>query len=278
MTAEHYGIWRVSFFPNIAYTAFLSLGMVFILTRNQESISRHLPVLIVAVFYLLTSFVRTALIAFILYAILRWYFSKPVTPKRVFWISLLSAIGVNAAIAGSVTIMGWLQEIPLISRLLLRGESGLSTEEIFEQLFRPWVWMQHFTLFLTSPSMMGWGAFDFNEIKPETLIDEIDWSDTVSLPTRLLAAYGMPALLFMGYLILNLWRRAQEGDDWSCACFPPLILLLFQWGSVFHPSDGLYLVFLAMILRGKVAFVEKERSRHRRRHYVTGTPAAPQTP
>ena len=36
LTIEEYGIWRVSFFPNIAYTAFLSLALVLVLTRNRQ--------------------------------------------------------------------------------------------------------------------------------------------------------------------------------------------------------------------------------------------------
>jgi hypothetical protein len=256
LTVAEYGIWRVSFFPNIAYTAFLSLAVVFLLTKDMETARRFRAVLAIALFYVIFSFVRTALIALVLYGLLRWMYSRALRPGQLFWSSLASAVLINVAIAGSVAVIDALQHIPLISRLFLRGETNLDEQEIFVQLYRPWVWWQHLQLFASSPWLMGWGVFDFNELKTEELVDAIDWSDTVSFPTRLLAAYGLAGSLFIVFLVQRLRASAASRDAWACACFPPVVLLMMQWGSVFHPSDALFVFFMMMIVSGSRAFVD----------------------
>lgn len=262
LTVEDYGVWRVSFFPNIAYTAFLSLAVVLVLTRDIDAMKRYPGALVVAIFYLVFSFVRSALVALLIYAALRWWFNRCPTPRRMFWTALLVAIGANAAIAGSVFVLEIMQEYPFLSRLFMRGESGLSTEEIFQQIYRPWLWWQHMLQFASSPSLMGWGAFDFDAMKSEALVEGHEEADTVSLPTRLLAVYGVPGLLFTLFLVSQLRGLSTRKDAWACACFPAVFLLLMQWGSVFHPSDALFAIFLLMITRGGRAYVETRQRRH----------------
>lgn len=260
LTVAEYGVWRVSFFPNIAFSAFLSLVVIMILTRQRVRLARHGFVLAVASYFLVTSFVRTALIALVMYGVLRWWFARRPTPSRLFWGAVLMGFGVNLAIAGSVVVLDFLQHYPIVSRLFLRGEMQLSTEEIFQQLFRPWLWWEHMQQFFTSPSLMGWGAFEFEDLKKTALIEGQEQGDTVSLPTRLLAAYGIPGALFTVYLVLRLRVAACARDAWSCACFAPVLLLLLQWGSVFHPSDALFALFLMTVVRGSSAFHNSARA------------------
>jgi hypothetical protein len=260
LTVAEYGVWRVSFFPNIAYTAFLSLVVIMILTRQRVRETWHAVVLGVAAYFLVTSFVRTALIALAMYAGLRWWFARRATPSHLFWGAMVVGFGINLAIAGSVFVLDYLQQFPLVSRLFLRGETQLSTEEIFQQLFRPWLWWEHVQQFVASPSLMGWGAFDFEDLKITALIEGQEQGDTVSLLTRLLAAYGLPGALFTAYLVARLRAAARARDAWSCACFAPVLLLVLQWGSVFHPSDALFALFLMTVVRGSVAFPEAIRT------------------
>lgn len=269
LTVEDYGVWRVSFFPNIAYTAFLSLAVVLVLTRDMKTLRRYPLAFAVALYFLVFSFVRTALVAFAVYALLRWWFARRRTPGRLFWSALLLGFGVNAAIAGSVVVLDFLQQYPLTSRLLLRGESELSTEEIFQQLYRPWLWWQHMQQFASSPFLMGWGAFNFDSMKIDALVEGQEQGDTVSLPTRLLASYGVPGLLFTLFLVSQLRRLSRRRDAWACACFAAIFLLIMQWGSVFHPSDALFSIFLMMIVGGSSAYTER---RHSAPSPVPGTP------
>lgn len=259
------GTWRISFFPNIANTAVLSLALVLVLTRDMRTLKAYLPVLILALYFLILSFVRTASIALALYVGMRWWLNrKPRSARQVFWVSLLVAIGTNIIIASSTFIFQYLQQFDLIARLFLRSETDLTPEEIFAQLYRPWLWWQHIQMFLTSPSMMGLGAFDFFEVQFDELNEGTTPLGTEALLTRLLATYGLPALCFIYFFIARLRTAAQSGDHWACACFPPVILLMMQWGSVFHPSDANGALLLLIAVHGLKAIVpEPDPAEHR---------------
>ena len=260
--SDENGVWRVSFFPNIANTAILSLAVILVLTRSPGAARAHPFVLGAALYFVIFSFVRTALIALVLYTLMRWWLGlKRRSPKTLFWSALLVAIGVNIALASSVVAINYLQDIPLFSRLLLRGETGLAPEEIFQQLYRPWLWWQHLTLFSTSPSLMGWGAFDFAEMQLEELNVGTTPGGNEALITRLMANFGLPAFILLYYLLSRLRASARGGDTWACACFPSIFLLMMQWGNVFHPTDANGAIFWLMLIHGSSAFGGASRRR-----------------
>lgn len=258
-TREDYGIWRISFFPNIANTGMLSLAVLLVLTRNWSRVRTHPAVFAVAMYFLVLSFVRTALIAALLYLALRWWFGRLArpSPKRLFWTALIVAVGANVMIASSALALEFGQQFPLISRLLLRGESSLSPDEIFEQMYRPWLWWQHLTLFGSSPELMGWGTFDFKDMKTDELVVGHAGIGSEALPTRLLASYGLVGILFTAYLLARLRSAARVDDRWACACFPSVFLLMMNWGSVFHPANAFFAIFLLMVVRGSRGFLDR---------------------
>jgi hypothetical protein len=144
--------WRISFFPNIANSAVLSLAMFLILTQSYDLARKHIVTLLIVAYFLFFSFVRTATIGVLLYVTMRWWLSrKPRSPRSMFWTSLLLGVGTNLMIAGSAVIFSNLGNFELISRLFLRSETNLSSDEVFAQLYRPWLWMQHLLIFWDSP-------------------------------------------------------------------------------------------------------------------------------
>jgi len=254
--------WRISFFPNIAVTATLSLAVVFILTRTRALARSHLPVLCVALYFLLFSFVRTTTIALLLYLLMRWWVSmKPRTPRVVFWMAVSIGVGINVVIASSVYLFVYLQQFDLLSRLFLRSEANLTPEEIYAQIYRPWLWAEHIKLFWNSPFLMGLGNFTFFEGNVEELNVGTTPHGNESLPTRLLATYGLSSLLFVYYFLSRLYRLACAGDYWACCCFPAIILLMMQWGSIFHPTDSIGALFVLIAVRGHHAFLTSAKLR-----------------
>ena len=248
--------WRISFFPNIANSAVLSLAMFLILTQSAALARKHLVVLLIVAYFLFFSFVRTATIGVMLYLSMRWWLgAKPRSPRAMFWVAMLLGIGINLLIAGSAAIFANLGEFELISRLFLRSETNLSSEEVFAQLYRPWLWMQHLLLFWDSPWKMGHGAFEFFEMQIEELNVGTTPAGNEAQLTRLLATYGFPGLLYSWYLINRLRKVAKNRDVWAVACFPTIFLLIMQWGSVFHPSDANGAIFLLIAIHGSQAFV-----------------------
>lgn len=248
--------WRISFFPNIANSAVLSLAMFLILTQSAALARKHLVVLLIVAYFLFFSFVRTATIGVMLYLSMRWWLGrKPRSPRAMFWVALLLGVGINLMIAGSAAIFANLGEFELISRLFLRSESNLSREEVFAQLYRPWLWMQHLLLFWDSPWMMGLGAFDLFEKQIEELNVGTTPAGNEAQLTRLLATYGFSGLLYSWYLITRLREITKNRDVWAVACFPTVALLMMQWGSIFHPSDANGAIFLLIVIHGSQAFV-----------------------
>lgn len=257
-TAEEYGIWRVSFFPNIANTGMFSLFVLLLLTRDMRLARRHALVFALAMYFLVFSFVRTALIGAVLYVVLRWWFERPRGPRgsHMAWVALGVAVAVNLMIAASALTLAMVQDFPWLSRLLLRGESGLSADEIFQQLYRPWLWGQHLMLFADSSAMMGHGSFDFAELQTNELIEGHPGIGSDALPTRMLAAYGLAGALFSIYLVVRLRALARADDRWACAAFPTVVLLMMNWGSMFHPSNAFFVFFLLVATRGSRGVID----------------------
>ena len=108
---------------------------------------------------------------------------------------------------------------------------------------------------------MGWGAFDFSEMQIEELNVGTTPGGNEALITRLLANFGLPAFIFLYYLLSRLRASTRSGDIWACACFPSIFLLMMQWGNVFHPTDANGAIFWLMLIHGSNSFVGASRSR-----------------
>jgi hypothetical protein len=254
-TPSAYGSWRVSYFPNIANTGMMALFVFLILTRETIIAKTHKFALLVCLYFLIFSFVRSVFVAAGLYVLLRFVFrgSFGKSPRFLFWVSLGTGVGFIVAVAYTVPILEVVQQFPVLSRLLLRGKAELDTASIYQQLYRPWVWSEHFLMFLSSPGWMGLGTFNFSEHVSFDLVPGLGAAGAESLPTRLLAAYGLPSLFFAGYLVSELAQLARARDAWGCACFPGILFMLMNWGSVFHPTNAFFVLFFMVLARGASA-------------------------
>lgn len=259
-TSAEFGIWRVSFFPNIAYSAMLSLALLFVLTRNRVAGRLQWGMVLLASYFLVFSFVRAAIVAAVMYLAFKYFLSRrKLGPGGLFVSSIVITIVAILLVAAAPTLLEAVKDIPLVSRLFLRGERGLSGDEIYQQLYRPWLWWEHVKMFISSPWLMGWGEYDFNQLKTTALVDGLNEGESVSLPTRLLAAYGLPGAIFTIYLVTCLYRSALRRDLWACACFPPVFFLMMNWGSAFHPTDAMFVIFVLMLTRGSDGFGDRAR-------------------
>ncbi|MBL0914180.1 MAG: hypothetical protein IBJ13_01255 [Sphingopyxis sp.] len=270
-TDAAYGIWRVSFFSNIAFTAFFSLFLILILTRQGfRQINWRNPILLLAIYFTIFSFVRTALICLVLYVASFWILSKLKRPGEMFLFALSVAIAANLFIAFSASIFDLLQNVPVISRLFLRGETQLTEFEIYQQLYRPWLWGEHLKLAWSSPNFMGWGSIPFTELVQDSIFDYgLETGDSVSLLTRLLAENGVMGLFYWVFLIVCLRDLAARGDRWGCAIFPVVITAMMQWGSMFHVSDPMALLYTGLVVKG-AAFVRMDVPNRPRKRVPSG--------
>jgi hypothetical protein len=250
-TSASLGIWRVSFFSNIAYTGFFSLFVIIIAFRNQAARLAAGPVLFIALYFAAFSFVRTVLISVVLYLLGMWILRRMKQPWQLFLVALTLAVLTNLAVAYSASLIGSLQNIPIISRLFLRGETALSEFEIYQQLYRPWLWGQHWSLAWDSPFWMGWGSIPFVHMVKNSIFQYgLETGDTVSLLTRLLYQNGLIGFLYWAFMLACLWRLSKRGDWWGCALFPVVASAMLQWGAIFHPGDPMALLYVGLLAKG----------------------------
>lgn len=275
-SAAIYGTWRVSFFPNIAYTAALSLVIVLVLTRTRAGPGQHPIVFATACYFLAFSQVRAAFVAVLIYAVLYFYFCRDevARPGRMFWTALIVALGAPVAVYCSAGVLHALQDNQAVSVLFLRGETGLSRDDILYQLYRPWLWSAHLQLFFASPAWMGWGSPQYYQSVLDAAGPPLATSGSESLPTRLLASYGVSGALFLLYLIRLLRESARADDRWACACFPAVFFLLMNWGSLFHPTDGMFVLLLLILTRGSSGFVTSRPEPSPRQEQCSPPPSA----
>lgn len=254
---DYLGKWRVSFFPNIGFTGATSLVVLLVLSRTRADAWRYSLIFGIATYFLIFSHVRGIHVAIVMYAALYYYFlrAEVARPNRLFWIALLVAFGVPFAVYWSADVLYLLQNNTAVSVVLLRNRTNLSVDEILYQLYRPWLWGAHLQLFFSSPSWMGWGSSEFYQAALDATNPPQTTTGSESMPTRLLASYGFPSLLFVFYLVRLLRELANKGDRWACACFPAIFFLMVNWGSFFHPTDAMFVLFMLIVTRGSDGFV-----------------------
>lgn len=250
-TDPAYGIWRVSFFSNIAFTGFFSLFVILISTKNGWKKIDNPYIFLLAAYFLIFSYVRTAILCLILYIICQYVFKNIKRPYYLFITSMLISIIANIFIAYSSSIFSIIQEIPLISRLFLRGETQLTEFEIYQQLYRPWLWGEQLKLFVSSPYWMGWGSIPFENLVQNNIFDfGVESGDSVSLPTKLLSQFGLAAVFFWIFLIACLKQAADRLDRWGCSVFPVVFTAMMHWGSMFHVTDPMAVLYFGLLVKG----------------------------
>lgn len=255
-TSGEQGVWRVSFFPNIANTAFLSLFIFMICTKDKETFRNNKFVVGLSLYFIIFSFVRSAVISLIVYLILRFVFQYVKNVRVLFLLSIVFALTLNLVVGYSTEIIHAIQSSSLVDRLLLRGESNLTNQEIYVQMYRPWVWKQQWSIFINSPYLMGEGLYNFNDFISNSLRGEgVVESDEVSLLLGMLASYGISALLFYYYLLNKNYLNALKLDTWACSIFPVIIFICMQWGCIFHPACAIFVIFFLILVRGKNVFI-----------------------
>jgi hypothetical protein len=81
-------------------------------------------------------------------------------------------------------------------------------------------------------------------------------SDSVSLLTRLLATYGLASIGVLWFLCERCYRHAKNNDIWAVAVLAVLTWLMMIWGSIFHPTDGIFVLSFLIIAKGRAAFTD----------------------
>lgn len=244
--------WRVSIFPNISSTAPFCLIVIVAITASMQTARRYWHTALAASYFLFLSFSRTTIVALLIYGAVRLmlHLAQKRGRPAVAGVTVVASITSPALVLIAIYVAYYMSSITFFADVFLRGETGLNMNEIWAQAHRPWLWWQHLSIFAHSPWLMGEGQFDFSTFVA-TDISGMRSTGSESYPTRMLASYGLPAFLYFGFICWRAGARISEIDLWACAVAPATLFVMFNYGSIFHPTSPLYALFLLPILHGR---------------------------
>ncbi|MHB0952123.1 MAG: hypothetical protein ACYC10_09355 [Allorhizobium sp.] len=258
-TAPAYGPWRISITPNIATSGIISLLLFLIIIRRMRLKPLNLGALLAALYFAILSFVRAVFIG------LAVFIATQAVLKAIPDNAKVRVATAFAMTTGFVVISGlapyalyYLQDFGPISRLFLRGQTDLSLYDIYRQAYRPWLWSQHLRLFWESGYLMGYGSDLAKTVADNILNAGQIRSDSVSLPTRLLATYGLSTIGLVYFLGERCYAHAKNNDIWAVSMLAVIVWLMMTWGSTFHPTNALFVLALLIIGKGQSAFLEED--------------------
>lgn len=256
-TALAFQPWRVSATPNIATSGVFSLFILIIVFSQLELRILSTVTLVSTSYFVVLSFVRAVFTGLGLFFV---SLSLMKALPNVAWVRVAVAFvltaGIMLFVALSPVVLFWLQDSEVVSRLFLRGQTDMSIADIARQEYRPWLWGEHLKLFWSSPFLMGLGS-ELSATANSHIVNEGQArSDSVSFLTRLLATYGMATIGIFWFFCQSCYRHASNNDTWAVAALVVMTFLMVVWGSVFHPTNGIFVLSFLIIARGKAAFAD----------------------
>lgn len=259
-TAPTFQPWRVSATPNIATSGVFSLFILMVVFSRLEFRILSTVTLVSTSYFVVLSFVRAVFTGLGLFFV---SLSLMKALPNIVWVRVAVAFvltaGIMLVVALSPVVLFWLQDLEVVSRFFLRGQTDMSIADIARQEYRPWLWGEHLKLFWSSPFLMGLGS-EFSATANTHIINEGQArSDSVSLLTRLLATYGMATIGIFWFFCQCCYRHAKNNDTWAVAALVVMTFLMVVWGSVFHPTNGIFVLSFLIIARGRAAFADDGR-------------------
>lgn len=254
-TAPAFGHWRISMTPKIATSGLVSLFALLIFLQKPSLRPTNFGTAALAAYFAFLSLIRavsSAAALFLVTYILQKLFEKSTFARIV--MAVLTTTGLIAATWIAPYLLYKLQDYDIVSRLMLRGRNDLSFDEIVRQLYRSWLWTQHFNIFIDSRYFMGVGSELAQSAKEHLLNANQARSDSDSFLTRLLATYGVATFGLFYFFIERCFRHARKDDLWAISMLSVLLWLMMTWGSSFHPTNGIFVLAFLVIGKGSNAF------------------------
>lgn len=254
-TAPAYQPWRVSATSNIATSGIFSMIVLMIVLSRIELRPLSGATLISTAYFAILSFVRSVFVGLgLFFASIALMRILPNIPRLRVVAAFSLTAGVTLLVAVSPVLLFYLQDFQFVSRMFLRGQTDLSIADIARQAYRPWLWGEHLKLFWDSPYLMGMGSELGATANTHIINAGQARSDSVSLLTRLLATYGLATIGIFWFLCERCYRHASNNDTWAVAAMAALTFMMMSWGSVFHPTNGIFVLSLLIVAKGSAAF------------------------
>ena len=247
---------RVSFAGNIGFAGIFSL-LVFMLLVSETKNTIFIKLgLALSIYFIIFSQVRTAWIGMAVFVSMKiiLIFIKDKSDYIIITTVIFATILNIIILFFAPQIIGNLNFDIFGIELITQGKGSIDADALAIQMYRPLLWAEQIKQFYLSPYMMGLGSAASN-IDIFGGVDVGYGGDTVSYPTRLLAYYGMPALLFIFSTIYALWSHIKIKDSLAICAWPVCYLVMLNWGSLFHPTDAVGILYLLLIFKGSTVFL-----------------------
>lgn len=240
--------WRVSLFPFVPESAFLSFLVLIINYQRNHGLFKW-GICAVALYFMLFAGMRSTLIALAFFALFNW-FSQDSKFKQGFKFSLYNwgalflfilILNLNSLLLGLATTINQ----PFLNQLIFRTEAGVEDAEALQKtIYRTWIWIKHIEIFQSSP-LVGIGTFDFKEVVTEQL-DQLGTSGSESRLTGMFARYGVVTFLFI-FFISALNRIALKNSArFSYFIIFFFLLTMLTYGSFLVPYNLMFLLIWAI--------------------------------
>jgi len=253
--------WRVSVFPSVATSAFFSLIVFFLNLRHRDAYLRKVC-LLVSLYFVLFSGIRSALIAGILaggYMLLVRAGLVKRTPAKVVYLFLAVIVLVS-----SLFLTQLLLTIPSFSSeglnmYLFRSAEGLqSQEDAARAIYRTWLWSEHLRIASQNP-ILGVGTFSFGSASSvDPLFSDLSNGSEAFL-TGLYARVGVPAVLLVAALLSAIVRGLESNDDMHILVGLAIFVAMLAYGSFVNAYDFVFLVMIGLLAANKSTLAELPR-------------------
>jgi O-antigen ligase len=239
-------IWRISLFPGVAESGFFA-AVVLVANLLQKGGFARAPVAALAAYVLLFSGIRSALIATLMALVFAWL-SRGMRAARatMLFVAMIGAFLLMFAAEQVLTLLPTLGNETL-NNYLFRSAGGVeSVEDVRKSVYRTWIWLQHFNLFVDNP-WLGAGTFSFETIATDEPVEGRIGTGSESFLTGLLARVGIIALLFIAFLLMAVVRGIRQQRPLVPAVGIVLFVAMFAYGSFIVSYNFLFLLTLGLL-------------------------------
>lgn len=236
--------WRVSLFPFVPESAFLSLLVLIINYQNNKGLFKWV-ICAASLYFMLFAGMRSTFIALGFFALFKW-FSRDTKFRRGFkfsiynWAALflfILILNLNSLLLGLAAVVNQ----PFLNQLLFRTEAGVDDAEALQKtIYRTWIWVKHIEIFQSSP-LVGIGTFDFKEVVKEQL-DQLGTSGSESLLTGMFARYGVVTFLFVFFMSSLNKIALKNAARFSYFIIFFFLLTMLTYGSFLVPYNLMFLL------------------------------------
>jgi len=259
-TGEEFS-WRVSVFPSVATSAFFSLIVFFLNLRRPDAYLRKVC-LLVSLYFVLFSGIRSALIAGILaggYMLLVRAGLVKGTPAKVVYLFLAVIVLVSSLFLTQLllTIPSFTSEG--LNMYLFRSAEGFqSQEDAARAIYRTWLWSEHLRIASQNP-ILGVGTFSFGLASSvDPLFGDLGNGSEAFL-TGLYARVGVPAVLLVAALLSAIVRGLESNEDMHILVGLAMFVAMLAYGSFINAYDFVFLVMIGLLAANKGTVAELPR-------------------